>query len=147
MDDFLGLFEEGSESERVPCFFAEVMEDCVDFVSIDSGVFEWKDTLRDEVLAYLGPRLKIEFIVTLPGWQGGTSFVVEVKQSMDVVTSSGSNNVQDVLLGVTDIILSVVVPEVALVLVDLRIVCLLRLHGCGGIEDIKAVTRLALYNS
>ena len=110
VDNFLGFFAEGSESEHVPGFFTEVMEDCIEFVSINFGVFEWKDTLQGEVLVRLGPHLKIDVIVMFPGWQQGTFFVVEVKQSTDIVTSSGSNNVQDVLLWVTEIILSDVVP-------------------------------------
>ena len=75
VDDFLGFLADGSESERVPRFFAEVMEDGVDFVSIDSWVFKWKDTLRDEVFAHLGPRRKIEFILAFPGGQQGCSLL------------------------------------------------------------------------
>ena len=74
VDDFLRFFEEGPKSEHVPCFFAEVMEDCIDFVSIDSWVFKWKDTLQDKVLVRLGPRLKIEFIVAFPGGQQVVEF-------------------------------------------------------------------------
>ena len=78
VDDFLGFLANGAESERVPCFFAEIMEDGGDFVPIDSWVFEWKDTLRNEVLARLGPRLKIEFVVAYPFGQQGMFPVVVV---------------------------------------------------------------------
>ena len=93
VDNFLGFLADGLESERVPSFFVEVMEDGVDFVSIDSWVFEWKDTLRDEVLVHLGPRLKIEFVLAFPDGQQGMFLVVVVKQSTVVFLSSGSNNV------------------------------------------------------
>ena len=66
VDDLLGFLANGAESEHVLCFFSEIMEDGGDFVPIDSWVFEWKDTLRDEVLARLGPRLKIEVVVACP---------------------------------------------------------------------------------
>ena len=140
VDDFLRFLVNGSESERVPSFLAEIMEDGVDFVPIDSWVFEWKDTLRDEVLARLGPCRKIEIVLAFPrGQQGMFPVVVVVKQSTDVFLSSWSNNVQDILLGVTEIILLDVAPEVELFMVGLRVASLLRLHGCGGVEDIKAM--------
>ena len=139
VDDFLRFLADSAESEHVSCFFTDIMEDGFDFVPIDSWVFKWKDTLRDEALVRLGPRLKVEFVLVVPNWKQGMFLVVVVKQSTDVFLSSGSNNVQDVLLGVTEIILSDVVPQVGLLMVGRRVAFLLRLHGCGCVEDIKAV--------